>query len=79
MIEAQENKLFKNSNDFSMFIERQSIEEGVTCLQALIDYCESEGIDFEDVAKNVNRQLKAKLELDFVELGMLKSTASLDM
>ena len=73
-----ENKLFKTANEFSMFIEQRAIDEDIPCLQALIEYCDEEGVDYEDVARNVSKQLKEKLALNFADIGLMKRNASLD-
>lgn len=70
-------KLFQNANEFSMFIEQRAIEEGIPCYTALLEYCEEQDIDPEELTKSVNRQLKEKLAVEFAEMGMLKLTPSL--
>lgn len=70
-------KLFQNSNEFSQYIERVAIEEGIPCYNALLNYCDEQDINPEDIAKSVSKQLKEKLEVEFTEMGMLKKTATL--
>jgi hypothetical protein len=73
-----ERKLFKNPNEFSLFIEQTAVDEGISCYQALMDYCDEEDIEFEDIAKSVNKQLKDKLAMEFSELGLLRKNATLE-
>ena len=75
---TMERKLFKNPNEFSLFIEQTAVDEGISCYQALMDYCDEEDIEYEDIAKSVNRQLKEKLALEFSEMGLLRKNASLE-
>lgn len=70
-------KLFKNPNEFSLWVEQQSVETGTNCYTILIDFCEENDIDPEEIANLVNRQLKEKLYQEFVDLGVLRKKASL--
>ena len=70
-------KVFQTSNDFSLYIEQKALEDGTSCYHALLNFCEEQEIDPEDVAKSVNKQLKEKLAVEFAELGLLKSSPSL--
>lgn len=71
------SKMFQNSNDFSLFIETIAIDEGISCYNALLNYCHDNDIDPEDIAKNVNKQLKDKLAVEFADMGLLKKSPSL--
>lgn len=70
-------KLFQNANDFSLFIERTAVEEGIPCYNALLNYCEEADLDPEDIAKSVSKQLKEKLAVEFGELGLLKKSPTI--
>lgn len=70
-------QMFQNSNDFSLHIETIAIDEGMSCYNVLLNYCEEHDIDPEDVAKNINKQLKEKLAVEFAEMGLLKKSPSL--
>ena len=69
--------MFQNSNDFSLYIETMAIDEGISCYNALLNYCHDNDIDPEDIAKNVNKNLKEKLAVEFAEMGLLKKSPSL--
>ncbi len=69
--------MFQNSNEFSLFIETMAIDEGISCYNALLNYCHDNDIDPEDIAKNVNKNLKEKLAVEFAEMGLLKKSPSL--
>jgi hypothetical protein len=73
-----ERKLFRNPNEFSLFIEQTAVDEGISCYQALMEYCEEEDIEYEAIAKSINKQLKDKLAVEFADIGMLRKNASLE-
>jgi hypothetical protein len=54
-----------------------AIDEGISCYNALLNYCHDNDIDPEDIAKNVNKNLKEKLAVEFAEMGLLKKSPSL--
>lgn len=70
-------KLWRNANEFSLFIEKKAIEDETSCYSALLNYCEDADVEPDTVASLVNRQLKDKLEVEFAELGLLKKQSSL--
>lgn len=70
-------KLFQNANDFSLYIERTAIEEGISCYNALLNYCEEQDVDPGDIAKSVSKQLKDKLAVEFAEIGLLKKSPTI--
>ena len=72
-----EKTLYKNANEFSQYIEQTAVDEGVTCVQSLIDYCDENDFEFEEIAKIVSKPLKEKLQLEFAEMGMLRASPSL--
>lgn len=70
-------QMFQSSNEFSLYIETLAIDEGISCYNALLNYCHENDIDPEDIAKNVNKQLRDKLAVEFAEMGLLKKSPSL--
>lgn len=74
---SSQKTMFQNSNEFSLYIETMAIDEGISCYNALLNYCHDNDIDPEDIAKNVNKNLKEKLAVEFAEMGLLKKSPSL--
>lgn len=72
------SKLFKSATDFSFYIEKKATEEGIPCYQVLLDYCDENDIDPEDIAKYVSQSLYDKMEVEFAEMGLLKKKVSLE-
>lgn len=70
-------RIFETANEFSFYIEKYAADNEITCLNALIFFCEENGVDYEDTALMINKQLKDKLAVNFSDLGFLKATPSL--
>lgn len=65
-------KEYKSATDFSQFIEKQSFENGIPCLDILLDYCVKKDIEMESVAVLLTTSLKEKIRAEAEELNMLK-------
>ena len=63
--------------DFAMMIESIAAENKQTYVDAILKYCADNYIEPEEIAKMINGSLKDKIRFNFVELEMLKKTASL--
>ena len=70
-------KLFVDANEFSQYIEKIAITNNNTCLSALVEYCETNMVDFDSIASMVSQSLKDKLEVEFAAEGMLTVSPSL--
>lgn len=62
-----------------MYIERCARESRVTCLEAVLRYCEEHMIDPDEIASRINKPLKDKIEQDFRDLNYLPKKAQLDV
>ncbi len=60
-------KPFRNKNDFSIYIETYAITNGVSLIDALLQYCEDADVDMDRCAKLVSDSLKDKLEDEAVK------------
>jgi hypothetical protein len=65
-------KEYKSATEFSQFIEKQSFENGIPCLDILLDYCVKKDIEMESVAVLLTTSLKEKIRAEAEELNMLK-------
>ena len=64
--------------EFALEIETRVRKQGMDYLEAIVDYCDSHGIEVDDVSKLVVGSLKEKLEAEAQRVNLLpKSTASL--
>lgn len=71
--------MFKNSKEFSLFIERKALDNKLSYLDAILKYCEENYIDPEEVAGLVSKSLRDKLEIDFQEAHYLPKGATLEV
>jgi hypothetical protein len=74
-----EGKIFKNTNEFAIFIENIVQEKKVSHMDAVLLYCEKNFIDPEDISSLINKNLKQKIELNFMEANMLPKKGKLDL
>ncbi len=68
---------FTSSKDFSLFIENQAVEKGVTCLDALLDFCYKNKLEPDELTKWINKNLKSKLEQNFKDLNYIPKTENI--
>lgn len=74
-----ENKMFKSSNEFSLYIEKTAKEKRMTHMDAVLQYCKDNFLEPEDVVSLINKSLKDKIEMDFRDANMLPKQATLDI
>ena len=70
------NKLMTPTK-FSMRIEKLAKESESTYLDALLDYCEKNSVEPEQVKPLITKSLKEKLEVNARELNFLPKVATL--
>lgn len=57
---------------FSEQIESLAAELNISIMDAIVHYCEKEGVEIESVAKILNKKLKDRIELEASDLNMMK-------
>ena len=72
-----EKQLFKSANEFSQHIQNLALDEGITFMQALLQYCDENDLEPDEIAKSVSRNLKDQLEVEFAEMGLLSISPTL--
>lgn len=70
-------KEFTNSQDFSIFIEREAIRRRIGCMETLLEYCSDKDIDPVAIASMISNSLKEKIQAEAEEANLLKKTAKL--
>jgi hypothetical protein len=65
-------KEYNTAIEVSQFVEKQSFENGIPCLDILLDYCIKKDIEMESVAVLLTTSLKEKIRAEAEELNMLK-------
>jgi uncharacterized protein YdhG (YjbR/CyaY superfamily) len=64
-------KHFLNKNQFSKMIENVIREKKLSYIEAIIDICEENNLEPEDIAKYINSIIKDKLEAEARSLNFL--------
>lgn len=72
-----EQQIFQDPNEFSIYIETLAKEHHQTCLEALVDFIESRDIEIESLVDIISPSLKDKLQENFIEVGLMKSQNTL--
>jgi Phage late-transcription coactivator len=72
-------RMFKTSNEFSLYIEQVVNQKRITHMDAILEYCKENYLEPEDIAKLVNKSLKEKVALNMQELNYLPKKAQLDV
>ena len=69
---------FLTKSKFSKMIEESVIDKKLSYMDAILDICEKNNIEPEDVRKFVSPIIKDKLEAEAMSLNLLPKTNSLD-
>jgi hypothetical protein len=72
-------KIFKNTNEFSIYIESIVADKKITHMEAVLLYCQENYIDPEDISSMINKNLKQKIELNMIEENYLPKKGTLDI
>jgi hypothetical protein len=72
------NIMFKTASAFSHFIETEAHKQNKTCMEAVLEYCDSRDIEPDAVSKLINDSLKGKIEHEMIEAGLLDRMSKLD-
>jgi len=71
--------MFKNSNEFSLYIEQLVKEKKLNHMDAVLEYCKENFLEPEDVKSLINKSLKEKIEMNFRDMNYLPKQAQLDV
>ena len=69
------NDKFISKERFAEDIEALVLTNKMNYIEAIIEYCETKGIEIESVSKLVSKPLKEKLKYEATELNYLKKTS----
>ncbi len=67
---------FLNDTTFQLKIE-ELVREGHTYLEAIIEFCDENDLEFEDVKKLMTTNLKDKVKLDAMREGYMRQESML--
>ena len=68
------NDKFVSKEKFASDIEALVLNTSMNYIDAIVLYCEKNGIEIESVAKLISKPLKDKVKIDATELNYLKKT-----
>lgn len=67
-----------NATNFSMMIEEHANRERITPLEYLLEYIALYSLEIDDIKSLLSPALKSKIENDFMNIGLLPKTPSLE-
>lgn len=70
--------MFKNAATFSLHIEELARSRKMSHMEAVLQYCEDNFVEPDDIKTLINKTLKDKIEEDLRELNMLPKKAQLE-
>lgn len=74
-----QGRMFKNTQDFAIFIDDIVSNTGMTHMEAVLQYCEENFIDPEDISSMINKALKQKIAVNMMDENILPKRARLDI
>lgn len=72
------SNLFKNSIEFSQYIEETAFKNKQTVLETLINFMDEYGVEPEEFKKLISNSLRDQLAEDFKLIGKLKPNTTLN-
>lgn len=71
--------MFKNAASFSLFIEELSASKKISHMDAVLQYCEENYVEPDEIKSLINKTLRDKIEVDMREANLLPKQATLDV
>lgn len=72
-------RMFENSKQFSLYIEKVVQEKRITHMDAVLEYCKENFVEPEDISKLINKSLRDKIKVNATELNYFPKQATLDI
>lgn len=69
------NKKFLTSEKFCQEIESLVLKEKINYIDAIVLFCDTNGIEVDSVSKLITKPLKEKLKWDAIRLNYIKKTS----
>ena len=67
-------KKFMNAAKFSLEIENLVLKEKINYIEAIVLFCEENGMEVDSITKLISKPLKEKLKRDAQDLNFMKKT-----
>ena len=72
-------KRFKSPTEFSLYIEERVLKEKIGCMDAIIDYCNTNDVGVDSICGLITSSLREKVENEAVEANMMKPRGKLPL
>ena len=69
---------FLTATKFEALIDKMVYDSDYTYIEAIIEYCEENGLDPEDTVRYINNNLKKKIEMEAIICNYLPKKSTLD-
>jgi Phage late-transcription coactivator len=76
---SENSKQFDTASSFSLYIESVAREKKMQYMDAVLQYCEENFIDPQDIASMINKSLRDKIAVEMREANLLPKQATLDV
>jgi len=74
-LQKELEKKFITSERFCQEIEQIALKEKINYIDAIVLFCENNGIEVDSVTKLISKPLKEKLKWDAIRLNFMKKTS----
>tara|TARA_B100002019_G_C21142156_1_gene533832 strand:- start:621 stop:869 length:249 start_codon:yes stop_codon:yes gene_type:complete len=72
-------KRFRSPTEFSLYIEERVVSDKVGYMDAIINYCNINGVDIENISNLVTESLKQKIRIEAEDANMIKPIGKLPL
>lgn len=79
MAESRENTNFLTKKTFTMMVENLVRESTLTYMETIVEICEREGIEIEDIKKYLSEHILNNIEAEARSLNFLPKINTLDV
>lgn len=76
---AQQDKPFLNQTSFQLMLEENVRDSGITYIEAILEFCENNDMEFDQVKKLLTSNLKDKIKIDAIRDGMMRRESVLPL
>lgn len=71
--------MFKTSSSFSLHIEEKVTQKRISYMEAILEYCNENFLEPDDIKNLVTKSLKDKIEVEMIDANLLPKKATLDV
>ena len=77
--QKEDSIIFRTPTEFSMYIEEYAVNNEMSYLDAILEYCENHMLEPTDIATKITKSLRNKLEQNYIDLNYLPKHPTIDM